>query len=138
MADNTQPAPSTQATYSDSDLAPISELIKTAQQRGGWSVVAGWTTNIINNTVNATVDVLGTAANVMSLSDTGIAGLNLNIEWGQDHSGRGISQTSNELLFYNKTAVGNNEDLAEKILDKIKGSGLLELAEMAGRNSRIC
>jgi len=39
MAEIIEPAPSTQATYSDSDLAPISELIKTAQQRGGLQIL---------------------------------------------------------------------------------------------------
>jgi hypothetical protein len=29
--------PTTQQTYSESDLAPISELIKTSQKRGFWS-----------------------------------------------------------------------------------------------------
>ena len=138
MADNTQPAPSTQATYSDSDLASIDLLRDVANQRSGWSKVASGISSIANNVVNAAVDVVGIGANVIVLSDTGIAGLNMNLEWGQDHSGDGISQQNNPLLVYNRTAVGNNEDLAERIIDKLKVSGLLELAEMAGRNSRVC
>jgi hypothetical protein len=132
MADNTQPAPSSQATYAESDLAPITELVKTSQQRSGWSKIAGGISNVVNTVVNATVDVIGISANVLSLSDTGIAGNNLEMEWGQDHSGHGIPQNDNKLLYYNKTAVNNNEDLAERILDKLRNSGLLELAEMAG------
>jgi hypothetical protein len=137
MAENIEPAPSTQATYSDSDLASIDELIGVSRQRGGWSKLAGGITNIANNTVNIAIDTAGLSANILTLSDTGIAGNNLNLEWGQDHSGRGISQQNNPLLVYNKTAVGKNEDLAERIIDKLKASGLIELSEMAGRNSRI-
>lgn len=125
--------PSTQQTYSESDLAPITELINISQQRGRWSKLAGWTSNIINNAVNATVDVVDTL-----FLGSGISGHNLNIEWGQDHSGRGIEHSYNKLLYFNKTAVGNDEDLAEAILTKVKNSGLLELAEMAGRNTRVC
>lgn len=138
MAENIEPAPSTQATYSDSDLASIDQLREVSQQRGGWSKLAGGITNIANNTVNIAIDTAGLSANILTLSDTGIAGNNLNLEWGQDHSGRGISQQNNPLLVYNKTAVGRNEDLAERIIDKLKASGLIELSEMAGRNSRIC
>jgi hypothetical protein len=137
MAENIEPAPSTQATYSDSDLASIDQLREASQQRGGWSKLAGGITNIANNTVNIAIDTAGLSANILTLSDTGIAGNNLNLEWGQDHSGRGISQQNNPLLVYNKTAVGRNEDLAERIIDKLKASGLIELSEMAGRNSRI-
>ena len=138
MAENIEPAPSTQATYSDSDLESIDELIGVSRQRGGWSKLAGGITNIANNTVNIDIDTAGLSANILTLSDTGLAGNNLNLEWGQDHSGRGISQQNNPLLVYNKTAVGRNEDLAERIIDKLKASGLIELSEMAGRNSRIC
>ena len=138
MADIIQPAPSTQATYSESDLASIDLLRGVANQRSGWSKIASGISSIANNAVNFTVDTIGLAANIMTVSDTGIAGNNLNIEWGQDHSGDGISQQNNPLLVYNRTAVGENEDLAERIIDKLKGSGLLELAEMAGRNSRVC
>lgn len=126
--------PSTHQTYSDSDLAPITDLINISQQRGRWSKIAGWTSNIVNNAVNATVDVIDHTL----LGGSGISGYNLNIEWGQDHSGRGIEHSNNKLLYFNKTAVGNDEDLAEAILTKVKNSGLLELAEMAGRNTRIC
>lgn len=126
--------PSTHQTYSDSDLAPITDLINISQQRGRWSKIAGWTSNIINNAVNATVDVLDHTV----LGGAGLSGHNLNIEWGQDHSGRGIEHSYNKLLYFNKTAVGNDEDLAEAILTKVKNSGLLELAEMAGRNTRVC
>jgi len=125
--------PSTQQTYSDSDLAPITDLINISQQRGRWSKIAGWTSNVINNAVNATVDVVDAA-----IGGVGLSGHNLNIEWGQDHSGRGIEHSYNKLLAFNKTAVGNDENLAEAILTKLKNSGLLELAEMAGRNTRIC
>jgi len=52
--------PSTQETYSDSDLAPISELVDISQQRGGWSKVAGWISNTVNTAVNLTVDVVDT------------------------------------------------------------------------------
>ena len=134
MADIIQPAPLTQATYSDSDLASIDDLKIVAEQRGGWSKIAGGITNIANNAVNLAIDTVGLTANILTVSDTGIAGNNLNLEWGQDHSGRGISQQNNPLLKYNKTAVGNNEDLAERLIDKLKASGLLELAEMSGRN----
>ena len=126
--------PSTQQTYSDSDLAPITDLINISQQRGRWSKIAGWTSNIINNAVNLTVDLADRAL----LGDSGISDHDLNIEWGQDHSGRGIEHSYNKLLYFNKTAVGNDEDLAEAILTKVKNSGLLELAEMAGRHTRVC
>lgn len=138
MAENIEPAPSTQATYSDSDLASIDELRKDSQQRGGWSKLAGGITNIANNTVNLAIDTAGISANILTLSDTGLAGNDLNLEWGQDHSGRGISQQNNPFLVYNRTAVADNENLAERIIDKLKASGLIELSEMAGRNSRVC
>ena len=40
--------PSTQQTYSESDLAPIGELLDTARKRGFWSQAAG----VVSNTVN--------------------------------------------------------------------------------------
>ena len=138
MAENIEPAPSTQATYSDSDLASIDQLREDSQQRGGWSKLAGGLTNIANNTVNLAIDTAGISANILTVSDTGLAGNDLNLEWGQDHSGRGISQQNNPFLVYNKTAVADNENLAERIIDKLKASGLIELSEMAGRNSRVC
>jgi hypothetical protein len=46
-------APTTQQTYSDSDLAPIGELLDTARKRGNWSKIAGG----ISNTVNFIGDV---------------------------------------------------------------------------------
>jgi hypothetical protein len=43
------------------------------------------------------------------------------------------------LLQYNRTAFNDGgEKLAENITAKLQNSGLLELAEMAGRNSKIC
>ncbi len=49
--------PSTQQTYSDSDLAPIGELLDTARKRGFWSKAAGAVSNTINF-LGDTVDVL--------------------------------------------------------------------------------
>jgi hypothetical protein len=54
------------------------------------------------------------------------------LQWGYDRSGSGIDRSSSKLLYYNKTAVNGDENLAESILEKVKNSGLIELAEMAG------
>jgi len=52
--------PTTQQTYSESDLAPISELIKTSQKRGFWSKVAGGVSNTVNFLGDATEFLIGT------------------------------------------------------------------------------
>lgn len=49
--------PSTQQTYSDSDLAPIGELLDTARKRGVWSKIAAHVSNNVNLTLD-TVDFL--------------------------------------------------------------------------------
>lgn len=54
------------------------------------------------------------------------------MQWGYDPSGKGIQKYTDKLFYYNKTAVNGDENLAESILEKVKNSGLLELAEMAG------
>jgi hypothetical protein len=46
--------PTTQQTYSESDLAPISELIKTSQKRGFWSKIAGGVSTTVNTIGDAT------------------------------------------------------------------------------------
>lgn len=51
--------PTTQQTYSDSDLAPIGELLDTARKRGFWSKVAGHISNNINLTLDATEFLTG-------------------------------------------------------------------------------
>jgi len=54
------------------------------------------------------------------------------MQWGFDPSGKGIEKYTGRLFYYNKTAVNGDENLAESIIEKVKNSGLLELAEMAG------
>ncbi len=54
------------------------------------------------------------------------------MQWGFDPSGKGIEKYTGKLFYYNKTAVNGDENLAESIIEKVKNSGLLELAEMAG------
>lgn len=51
--------PSTQQTYSESDLAPIGELLDTARKRGFWSKVAGQISNNVNLTLDAAELVTG-------------------------------------------------------------------------------
>ena len=52
--------PTTQQTYSESDLAPIAELIKTSQKRGYWSKVAGNISGAVNFLGDATEFLFGT------------------------------------------------------------------------------
>jgi hypothetical protein len=47
-------APTTQQTYSDSDLAPIGELLDTARKRGNWSKIAGGISTTVNLIGDAT------------------------------------------------------------------------------------
>ena len=54
------------------------------------------------------------------------------MQWGYDRSGSGVEKSDSKLLYYNKSAVNGDENLAESILEKVKNSGLIELAEMAG------
>jgi hypothetical protein len=51
--------PNTQQTYSDSDLAPIGELLDTARKRGFWSKAAGAVSNTVNFLGDATEFVTG-------------------------------------------------------------------------------
>ena len=63
--------PTTQQTYSESDLAPISELIKTSQKRGFWSKIAGGvstTVNIIGDATQLATGIpIGRTRNAMGL-----------------------------------------------------------------------
>jgi hypothetical protein len=52
--------PTTQQTYAESDLAPISELIDTSQKRGYWSKVAGNISSAVNFLGDATEFLIGT------------------------------------------------------------------------------
>lgn len=128
MADNTQP--STQSTYSDSDLAPLQGLIDKARTKSVWDTVAG-------NVANATIDVLRYGTGTANLWDVNV-GKNTFL----DPTKGSISNTDDSfksLLKYNATAFNNGgKELAKDITSKLQNSGLLELAEMAGRNSRIC
>jgi hypothetical protein len=130
MADNTQPAPSTQATYSDSDLAPLQDLIDTAKHRSGWDRVVGGITNL---TIDAARYMTGTS---------GLWDVNVGKDTSLDPTKNSMSNTDDSfvnLLQYNKAAFNDGgEQLAENITAKLQNSGLLELAEMAGRNSSIC
>ena len=130
MADNTQPAPSTQATYSDSDLSPLQDLIDTAKHRSGWDRFAGGLTNAVIDTARW---VSGTA----NLFD-----VNVGKDTSLDPTKNSMANTDDSfksLLQYNRTAFNDGgEKLAENITAKLQNSGLLELAEMAGRNSNIC
>lgn len=128
MADNTQP--STQSTYSDSDLAPLQGLIDKARTKSVWDTVAG-------NVANATIDILRYGTGTSNLWDVNV-GKNTFL----DPMKGSISNTDDSfksLLKYNATAFNNGgKELAKDITSKLQNSGLLELAEMAGRNSRIC
>lgn len=130
MADIIQPAPSTQATYSDSDLAPLQDLIDNARTKSVWDTVAG---NVANLTIDAGRYLSGTA----NLWDVNI-GKNTFL----DPSKGSISNTDDSfksLLKYNATAFNHGgKEMAKDITAKLQNSGLLQLAEMAGRNSRVC
>jgi hypothetical protein len=130
MADNTQPAPSTQATYSDSDLSPLQDLIDTAKHRSGWDRLAGGLTN-------AVIDTARYVSGTRKLWD-----VNVGKDTSLDPTKNSMANTDDSfrsLLQYNATAFNDGgERLAENITAKLQNSGLLELAEMAGRNSNIC
>jgi hypothetical protein len=129
MADIIEPAPSTQTTYSDSDLAPLQDLIDTAKHRSGWDRFAGGLTN-------AVIDVA-----IESLTGN-LLDVNIGKDTSLDPTKNSMANTDDSfrsLLQYNRTAFNDGgEKLAENITAKLQNSGLLELAEMAGRNSKIC
>jgi hypothetical protein len=129
MADIIEPAPSTQTTYSDSDLAPLQDLINTAKHRSGWDRVVGGLTN-------AVIDIA-----VESLTGN-LLDVNIGKDTSLDPTKNSMANTDDSfrsLLQYNRTAFNDGgEKLAENITAKLQNSGLLELAEMAGRNSNIC
>jgi len=118
--------PRTTETYSESDLQPFSKLIEISKKRGSWSKIASGISSGLNAAVNYVSDVTSGGPN------------NLNWTWGRDKSGDDVrDQGSNDLLQWNSYGINLTEDQAEKLIEKIKNSGLIELSEMIGRNTRV-
>ena len=119
-------APKTTETYFESDLQPFSKLIEISKKRGWGSKIASGISTGLNGATNFVSDITGGGQN------------NLNWTWGRDKSGDDVrDQGNNDLLAWNSNGINLTENQAEKLIDKIKNSGLIELAEMIGRNPRI-
>lgn len=118
--------PKTTETLDDSNLQPFSKLVDLAQKRGSWSKLAGWTSNLINK-----------SGDLLSKPLTGGLINPPDLGWGFDRSASGTDgAVNNDLFAWRKADL--TEDQAEKLIEKIKNSGLIELAEAIGRHSRIC
>lgn len=107
--------PTTQETYSESDLAPIKELVNLANKQSFWESRFN---DVINLTFDGTRYITGTAG----LWDAGTHG----DTDGNDLKGQSdkVDGDFEKILRFNKSAVNNDERLAEVLVDKLYNSRL--------------